>query len=144
MKRGKIILAIALASWILTACGGGGGGVPVVPDTTPPTISRVAVEPSTLIVPGTTVVQVEADVTDDSSGVRSVTVAVVYPDGTTDTKTLAAGSGSTYTVQFTTTWGGNLPGKVRFAVSAQDAAGNTRTSSEVEVRAVAPPPGSPW
>lgn len=144
MKRGNTMLLIVLSVWALTACGGGGGGGSVVTDTIPPTISRMAVEPSTLIVPGTTMVRVEADVTDDSSGVQTVTVAVAYPDGSTDTKTLAAGSGSTYSAQFTASWGGNQPGKVRFTVSARDVAGNTQTSSEVEVRAVAPPPGSPW
>ena len=142
MRRWKIILLTALSVWALSACGGGGG--PVETDTTPPTISRMAVEPSSLIVPSTTVVRVEADVTDDSSGVGAVSVAVVYPDGSTDTKTLTAGSGSTYAVQFTPTWGGNQPGTVRFTVSARDVAGNTQTSSAVEIRAAALPPGSPW
>ncbi len=142
MKRRKTILLAGLSVWTLTACGG--GGEPVVTDTTPPTISRMAVEPSTLIVPGTTVVKVEADVTDDSSGVGAVSVTIVYPDGGTDTKTLTVGSGSTYAVQFTPTWGGNQPGKVRLTVSARDVAGNAQTSSTVEVRAAAPPPGSPW
>lgn len=145
MRRINSILLIALSVWTLSACGGGGGGGgPVVTDTTAPTISRMAVEPSTLIVPGGTVVRVEADVTDDSSGVDAVTVAVAYPDGSTDTKALTAGSGSTYAVQFTALWGGSQPGVVRFTVSARDVAGNVRTSSAVEVRAAAPPPGNPW
>lgn len=142
MKRRKIILLAGLSVWTLTACGGGGG--PMVTDTNPPTISRMAVEPSTFIVPGTTVVQVEADVTDDSSGVDAVSVTIAHPDGSTDTKTLTAASGSTYVAQFTPTWGGNQPGTVRFTVSARDRAGNTQTTSAAEVRAAAPPPGSPW
>lgn len=144
MKRWNTMLLIAVSAWTLTACGGGGAGGPVVTDTTPPTISRTAVEPSTLIVPGTTVVRVEADVTDDSSGVDAVTVTVVHPDGSTDTKTLAVGSGSTYAVQFTASWSGNQPGNVRFTVSARDKAGNTQDAPVVEVRAAAPPPGSPF
>lgn len=145
MRRINTMLLTALWVWTLTACGGGGGGGgPVVTDTTPPTISRMAVEPSTLIVPGVTVVRVEAEVTDDSSGVEAVTVAVSYPDGSTDTKALTAGNGTTYAVQFAASWGGNQPGKVRFLVSARDKAGNTQNASALEVRAVAPPPGSPW
>jgi len=142
MKRSNTILLIALPIWTMTACGGGGGTV--INDTTAPTISRVAVEPSTLIVPGATVVQVEADVVDDSSGIDTVAVAVAYPDGSKDTKPMAVKSGSVYAVQFPAAWGGNQPGSVRFTVSARDKAGNVQNSSAVEVRAAAPPPGAPW
>lgn len=112
-------------------------------DTTPPVISRVAVEPSTLLQTAATV-QVEAEVRDDASGVEWVKVEVIYPDGTRAEQPLAGGGGSTYTARFEARWSGTQPGKVRFTVSARDRAGNTQTASAVEVRAAALPPGSPW
>ena len=142
MKTIGFIVLIAASAWVLTACGGG-GGVPASPDTTAPTISRVAVEPSTLIVPGVTSVRVEADVTDDLSGVDAVAVKVTYPDQSETTHTLVAGSGATYAVQFTPSWGGSQPGTVRFAVAARDKAGNT-SEATIDRRAAAPPPGTPW
>ena len=138
MKTIRFIVLIVGSAWALTACGGGGG------DATAPTISRVAVEPSTLIVPGVTSVRVEADVTDDSSGVNAVTVKVTYPDGSEATQTLSAGSGVTYAVQFTPSWGGSQPGNVQFVVSARDKAGNSGSASAVSVRAAGPPPATPW
>jgi len=68
MKTIRFTVLIVASAWVLTACGGVGVGVPTPSDTTAPTISRVAVEPSTLIVPGATSVRVEAHVTDDGSG----------------------------------------------------------------------------
>lgn len=76
---------------ILGSCGGGGGGGGVS-DTTPPTISCLAVQPDAPIVPGSRV-RVEADVSDDLSGVQSVTVQVTYPDGSTAAHTLSLMSG---------------------------------------------------
>ncbi len=143
-QRAIQILTVAL-SMVLASCGGGGGVTPPpVTDTTPPTISRVAVEPSTLIVPGTSEVRVEADVTDDTSGVASVTVQVVYPDGATENRSLSATSGQTYAVQFTASWSGSQPGTLRFTVSATDGAGNSQSASPVERRGASPPPGNPW
>ncbi len=144
MKTIRFIVLIVGSAWALTACGGGGGGAPVVTDTTAPTISRVAVEPSTLIVPGVTSVRVEADVTDDSSGVDAVTVKATYPDGSEATQTLSAGGSATFAAQFTPSWGGSQPGNVQFVVSARDKAGNSTSASAVSVRAAAPPPGTPW
>lgn len=144
MRKVNITFLFALGVWALSACGGGGSGGLVSSDTMPPTISCVAVEPPALIVPGSTVVRIEADVTDNDSGVDTVSVAVAYPDGSADTKTLTSESGSRYAVQFTATWTGSQPGKILFTVSARDKAGNAQTSSALERRAVAPPPGSPW
>ncbi|MEJ5250910.1 MAG: hypothetical protein HPY54_07560 [Chthonomonadetes bacterium] len=143
MRTVKITFLIAVLAGTLTACGGG-GGTGGISDTTAPTISRVAVEPTALIAPGTTIVRVEADVTDDSSGVDTVAVEVVYPDGTRETKTLTATTGSTYAVQFTPQWGGNQPGTVRFTVSARDGASNVQSAAPIDVRGAAPPPEYPW
>lgn len=143
MRTVQITFLVGVLAGTLTACGGGGGISPPN-DTVAPGISRVAVEPTTLIAPGTTAVRVEADVTDDSSGVDAVSVQVVYPDGTEETKALAETTGSTYAVQFTPAWAGNQPGTVRFTVSARDRAGNTGSASPVERRAAAPPPEYPW
>jgi len=143
MKTIRFIVLIVGSVWALTGCGGG-GSAPVVTDTAAPTISRVAVEPSTLIVSGVSSVRVEADVSDDSSGVDAVTVKATYPDGSEATQTLSAGSSTTYAVQFTPSWGGSQPGNVQFVVSARDKAGNSSSASAVGVRAAAPPPGTPW
>jgi hypothetical protein len=144
MKTIRFTVLIVASAWVLTACGGVGVGVPTPSDTTAPTISRVAVEPSTLIVPGATSVRVEAHVTDDGSGVDAVTVKATYPDGSEATHTLSAGSGATYTVQFAPSWGGSQPGNVQFVVSARDKAGNSGSASVVSVRSAAPPPATPW
>ncbi len=144
MKRAYLAIALSAFAFLLASCGGGGGVTPPpVTDTTAPTISRVAVEPSALVVSGTTEVRVEADVTDDV-GVASVTARVEYPDGTSQTHSLSLASGSTYAVQFTATWSGSNPGTLRFTVSASDAAGNTQSAAAQERRGASPPPDSPW
>lgn len=143
MRTVKITVLVGVLAGTLTACGGG-GGTTAPSDTVAPGITRVAVEPTTLIAPDTTTVRVEADVTNDSSGVDAVSVQIVYPDGTGETRALSATTGSNYAVQFTPAWGGNQPGTMRFTVSARDKAGNVASASAVERRAAAPPPEYPW
>lgn len=128
--------------WLLGSCGGG-GGAPAITDTVPPTISRVVVQPNNLLMPGF-LVRVEADATDDSSGIDEVTVRVEYPNGATETHTLEAGVGSSYAKQFTASWTHDSPGIVKFTASARDKAGNTASASTREVRAGASPPPLPW
>lgn len=141
MRTLTMILGVCGLLALLASCGGGGdaGGVS---DTTPPTISRMAVQPDAPIAPGSEV-RVEADVSDDLSGVQSVAVQVTYPDGSTAAHPLSLLSGSTYAVVFNAP-SSNQPGTATFAVTAKDGAGNTTPPRSEERRLIASPPGAPF
>ncbi len=128
-------------------CGGGGGGPS---DTMPPSITDVQINPSSLIEPGRQVT-VQAKVTDEGSGVQSVSVLVSYPDGTEKTETMSAPAGSnTFSVSFTAQWDASKVGTdstqwvVKIKVQAKDRTGNQAESSESRIRAVASPPLPPF
>lgn len=137
MRTLTMILGICGLLALLASCGGGG-----VSDTTAPTISRLAVQPDAPIVPDSKV-RVEAEVSDDLSGVQSVTVEVTYPDGSTAAHPLSLQSESTYAVEFNVP-SSNQPGTVTFAVIAKDKAGNTTPPRSEERRIIASPPGAPF
>lgn len=122
------------------------GGAPT--DTTAPTISEVQVNPSSLIEQGRQVT-VQAKVTDDRSGVKSVTARITYPDGTETTEPMQQQSETdVWAVTFTAQWDTNKVGTdptqwfVKVTVQASDRAGNQAQSPESRVRAAAlgPPP----
>jgi len=127
-------------------CGGGGGGPS---DTTPPSITDVQINPSSLIEPGRQVT-VQAKVTDEGSGVQSVSVLVNYPDGTEKIETMSAPAGSnTFSVSFVAQWNAGEVGTdstqwVVIKVQAKDWAGNQAESSESRIRAAASPPLPPF
>jgi len=126
-------------------CGGGGGGPS---DTTPPSITDVQVNPSSLIEPGRQVT-VQAKVTDEGSGVQSVSVLVSYPDGNKTEIMLAPAGSNIFSVTFTAQWKANEVGTdstqwVVIKVQAKDRAGNQTESSESRIRAVASPPLPPF
>ncbi|MGQ9881733.1 MAG: hypothetical protein ACUVSV_12845 [Armatimonadota bacterium] len=141
MRTLTLILGSCGLLALLASCGGGGGGGGVS-DTTAPTISRMAVQPDAPIVPDSKV-RVEADVSDDLSGVQNVTVQVTYPDGSTAAHTLSLVSGSTYAVEFNAP-SISQPGTATFVVTAKDGAGNTTSPRSEERRLIASPPGAPF
>ncbi len=131
---------------MVAGCGGGGPS-----DTTPPTISDVQVNPSSLIEPDRQVT-VQAKVTDNRSGVQSVVARVSYPDGATEEKAMERQQAdqSKYSVTFTARWDTDKVGAdptqwfVRVTVQARDRAGNQAQSPESRVRAAAGPPLPPF
>lgn len=149
---GILMLAMSTA---MIGCGGGGPGAPEdttppsITDKTPPTITDVQVNPSSLIEQGRQVT-VQATVSDDLSGIKSVVAKVRYPDGSVEEKTMSSQQAdpNNYSVTFTARWDSNRVGTdptewfVQVMVEAVDVAGNKAQSSESRVRAAAaiPPP----
>ncbi|GBC92905.1 hypothetical protein HRbin15_01382 [bacterium HR15] len=135
-----------IAAVLVLACGGGGGGGgggSGTLDTTPPTISSLAVSPSLLTVG--TQAQINATVTDVDSGVQAVVAIVTYPDNTQASVTLSAsGNGSTYTGTFTAQWTpSGASANVRVQLRVIDRAGN-EARSEISVRTAGLPPSPPF
>ena len=148
MNRVKTFLPIAALAVFLFVCAGGGfvhEGVPE--DRQPPQIRQVQITPSNLVYVGKQV-KVEAEVTDESSGVKSVTAEIKYPDATTQTVDLTL-QGNVFIGDFNAQWDVNrMPTDVSrwfmtVTVRAEDNSGNVARSTESSVRVAISPPDLP-
>jgi len=148
MKGMKTFALIAAWGLWLTGCGGGGFVQEVPPpDGQPPQIHQARVIPSNLVYIGRQV-RVEAEVSDEGSGIKSVTAKIKYPDGTTQTVKLTL-QGNLFANDFIAQWDAHqMPADVSrwfmtVVVLAKDKSGNVAQSSESSVRVALPPPGVP-
>lgn len=144
-----VLVLISSLSLFLTGCAGGGfvhEGEPK--DTQPPQIRQVKVTPDMLITVGRQAT-IEATVTDEQSGVQTVTAEVTYPDGGRETLQLTQQGSDLFSVSFNARWNERaMPQDVnewfmKVVVKAVDNSGNTSQSSEIKVRIAISPPDLP-
>ena len=145
MKTFSLIVASAL--FLIGCAGGGFVHEGVREDQQPPQIRQVRITPSNLVYVGRQV-RVEAEVTDESSGVKSVTAEIKYPDATTQTIELTL-QGDFFVGNFTAQWDVNrMPADVSrwfmtVVIRAEDNSGNVAQSPESSVRVAIAPPNLP-
>jgi hypothetical protein len=145
VKTFSLVAALAL---LLTGCTGGGFvHEGVAEDRQPPQIRQVRITPSNLVYVGKQV-RVEAEVTDEGSGVKSVTAEIKYPDETLRTVDLTL-QGNVFVGDFNAQWDVNrMPADVSrwfmaVVIRAEDNSGNIARSPESSVRVAISPPGLP-
>jgi len=145
MKTFSLIVASAL--FLIGCAGGDFVHEGVREDRQPPQICQVRITPSNLVYVGRQV-RVEAEVTDESSGVKSVTAKIKYPDATTQTIELTL-QGDFFVGNFTAQWDVNrMPADVSrwfmtVVIRAEDNSGNVAQSPESSVRVAIAPPNLP-
>jgi len=148
MSIAKTFSLMASLAIFLIGCAGGDfvrEGVPE--DRQPPQIRQVRITPSNLVYVGRQV-RVEAEVSDEGSGVKSVTAEIKYPDTTTQTIELTL-QGDFFAGNFTAQWDVNrMPTDVSrwfmaVVIRAEDNSGNVARSSESSVRVAIAPPDLP-
>jgi len=84
-------------------------------DTNPPWVTNVTEDPHIVGFGGD--VTISADVVDNESGVKNVTVNIGYPGGKAENKTMTLVSGDTYQYVFNNTW---LVGQYNYSIWAVD------------------------
>ena len=148
MSSVKTFSPVAVLALLLIGCAGGGFvHEGVAEDRQPPQIRQVRITPSNLVYVGRQV-RVEAEVTDESSGVKSVTAEIKYPDATTQTIELTL-QGNVFVGNFTAQWDVNrMPADVSrwfmtVVIRAEDNSGNVAQSPESSVRVAIAPPNLP-
>lgn len=148
MSSVKTFSPVAMLALLLIGCAGGGFvHEGVAEDRQPPQIRQVRITPSNLVYVGRQV-RVEAEVTDESSGVKSVTAEIKYPDATTQTIELTL-QGDFFVGNFTAQWDVNrMPADVSrwfmtVVIRAEDNSGNVAQSPESSVRVAIVPPNLP-
>lgn len=148
MSSVKTFSPVAVLALLLIGCAGGGFvHEGVAEDRQPPQIRQVRITPSNLVYVGRQV-RVEAEVTDESSGVKSVTAEIKYPDATTQTIELTL-QGNVFVGNFTAQWDVNrMPADVSrwfmmVVIRAEDNSGNVAQSPESSVRVAIVPPNLP-
>jgi len=148
MSSVKTFSPVAVLALLLIGCAGGGFvHEGVAEDRQPPQIRQVRITPSNLVYVGRQV-RVEAEVTDENSGVKSVTAEIKYPDATTQTIELTL-QGNVFVGNFTAQWDVNrMPADVSrwfmtVVIRAEDNSGNVAQSPESSVRVAIAPPNLP-
>jgi len=148
MSGMKTFLPVAALSLFLIGCAGGDFiREGVSEDRQPPQIRQVRIIPSNLVYVGKQV-KVEAEVTDEGSGVKSVTAEIKYPDATTQTIGLTL-QDNVFIGDFNAQWDVNrMPADVSrwfmtVTVRAEDNSGNVARSPESSVRVAILPPDLP-
>ena len=148
MSSVKTFSPVAVLALLLIGCAGGGFvHEGVVEDRQPPQIRQVRITPSNLVYVGRQV-RVEAEVIDESSGVKSVTAEIKYPDATTQMVELTL-QGNVFVSNFTAQWDVNrMPADVSrwfmtVVIRAEDNSGNVAQSPESSVRVAIVPPNLP-
>lgn len=148
MSSVKTFSPVAMLALLLIGCAGGGFvHEGVAEDRQPPQIRQVRITPSNLVYVGRQV-RVEAEVIDESSGVKSVTAEIKYPDATTQTIELTL-QGDFFVGNFTAQWDVNrMPADVSrwfmtVVIRAEDNSGNVAQSPESSVRVAIAPPNLP-
>ncbi|HWR63005.1 MAG TPA: M28 family peptidase [Candidatus Thermoplasmatota archaeon] len=84
-------------------------------DTNPPWVTNVTEDPHIVGFGGN--VTISADVVDNESGVKNVTVIICYPGGKSENKTMSLVSNNTYRYVFDSTW---LVGRYNYSIWAID------------------------
>ena len=93
-------------------------------DVTPPEIANISAEPNAAIYGSN--VKINADITDNISGVNIVNVSITYPDSISTNYTMNNTIGDMYEYIFTDTW---LVGQYNYTIWAIDHSSNINSSS---------------
>ncbi len=148
MSIAKNFSLMASLALFLIGCAGGDfvrEGVPQ--DRQPPQIRQIQITPSNLVYVGRQV-RVEVEVSDEGSGIKSVTAEIKYPDATTQMVDLTL-QDNVFVGEFNAQWDVNrMPTDVSrwfmtVVIRAEDNSGNVARSPESSVRVAIAPPDLP-